>query len=180
MILMSMEVEAKAYCEDLSVIEELIKGLGAEYKEEIEQFDTYYNHPARDFAQTDEALRIRWVHEKAHLTYKGPKIDDITKTREEIAVEVEDGDHAKEILVKLGFSEVGTVRKIRKKYNFNEFVICMDKVDGLGSFVEMEAQCDSDDSEEVSRLTGNILRTLKEWGLEKIERKSYLELLLGT
>ncbi len=175
---MVMEVEAKAHCKDLGEIERRIVGLGAEFQEELEQIDTYYNHPARDFAQTDEALRIRRVDEKAYLTYKGSKIDNITKTREEMEVLVENGDSVKEILDKLGFSEVGTVKKVRKKYTFNDFIICLDKVDGLGSFVEMEAQCDSEDSEEVSRLRDEILRTLKELGLEKIERKSYLELLL--
>jgi adenylate cyclase class 2 len=177
---MSMEVEAKAYCEDLSEFEERIKGLGAEFIHEVEQVDTYFNHPARDFAQTDEALRIRRVGEKATLTYKGPKIDSLTKTREELKVELSDGDEMKDVLLKLGFKEVGMVRKVRKKYKLDEFKVCLDRVEGLGSFVELEAECDSDDQNEVSRLRDKILKTLKEWELEKIERRSYLELLLGV
>ena len=176
---MSMEVEAKAYCEDLEVLEIKITNLGAEFIEEIEQVDTYFNHPTRDFGQTDEALRIRRVGENAYLTYKGSKIDNITKTREEINVQVDDRDLIKEILEILGFSEVGTVKKVRKKYRFDEFTICLDQVENLGSFVEMEAVCNSEDAEEISRLRDIILKTLKEWGLEKIERKSYLELLLN-
>jgi adenylate cyclase class 2 len=177
MIIMSMEVEAKAHCKNIGEIEDRILGLGGEFQGEVEQIDTYYNHPVRDFAQTDEALRIRKVGENTYLTYKGRKIDNITKTREEIKVQVENGEFTRKILVKLGFSEVGMVRKVRKKYKLGEFHVCLDNVDNLGSFIELEAECDSDNPDEISRLRDIILTNLKEWGLEEIERKSYLELL---
>lgn len=175
---MSMEVEAKAYCEDLLEFERKIRDFGAEFSNEVEQVDTYFNHPARDFAQTDEALRIRMVGQKATFTYKGPKIDNLTKTREEIKVELEDEEVLKEILLKLGFVEVGTVRKVRRKYMFNDLKICLDEVDGLGSFVELEVEVPGDDQYKIDRIRSEILKKLNEWGLAKIERKSYLELLL--
>ena len=176
---MVMEVEAKAYCKDLPEFEKRIKGLGGEFLDEVEQVDTYFNHPARDFAQTDEALRIRRVGDRAIFTYKGPKIDSQTKTREEVKVEVRDGDAMREIILKLGFVEVGRVKKVRRKYKLKEFKVCLDEVEGLDSFVELEVEVPSDDQDEVSRSRDKILKTLVEWGLEKIERKSYLELLLG-
>ena len=40
--------------------------------------------PCRDFAQTDEALRIRTVGDTSFVTYKGPKLDATTKTRREL------------------------------------------------------------------------------------------------
>jgi adenylate cyclase class 2 len=176
---MAIEVEAKAYCEDLLGFEERIKGLGAEYKSEVEQVDIYFNHPARDFGQTDEALRIRRVGGKATFTYKGPKIDLLTKTREELKVELSDGDAMKEVLLKLGFSEVGTVRKVRRKYKLNEFKVCLDEVEGLGSFVELEVEVPAGDQDQVTRSRDDILKTMNEWGLDRVERRSYLELLLG-
>ncbi len=177
---MSIEVEAKAYCEDLLEIEERIKGLGAEFVSELEQVDTYFNHPTRDFAQTDEALRIRRAGEKATFTYKGPKIDSQTKTREELKVELSDGDAMRDVLLKLGFSEVGVVKKLRKKYQVGEFKVCLDEVEGLGSFVELEVEVPSGDQDEIARSRDDILKTMNDWGLSKIERKSYLELLLGV
>jgi adenylate cyclase class 2 len=180
MIYMSMEVEAKAYCDDLSKIEKMILELGGEFQEEVEQVDIYFNHPLRDFAQTDEALRIRRAEDKATFTYKGPKIDSQTKTREELKVQLSDGDAMREVLSKLGFLEVGTVKKVRKKYKLNEFKVCLDDVKGLGSFVELEVEVSKDDQDEVSRLRDIILKTMKEWGLEKVERRSYLELLLES
>jgi predicted adenylyl cyclase CyaB len=56
-----------------------------------------------------------------------------------------------------------------------DFVVCLDEVAGLGQFVELEASCD--DEKRVNELRESILKTLYEWDLTKIERKSYLELL---
>ena len=47
---------------------------------------------ARDFAATDEALRIRRVGDANFVTYKGPKLDQSTKTRREIEVPLADGE----------------------------------------------------------------------------------------
>jgi adenylate cyclase class 2 len=173
-----MEVEAKAVCDDLGAIKSRIRDLGARFLWKGTQKDMYFNHPARDFARTDEALRIREVGEKAYLTYKGPKMDELTKTREEIAISVDKPENLLEILKKLGFREVRTVTKNREKYQLDELTVCLDSVEGLGDFVELEATCDPNDSERIDELRNRILNTLKEWNLTKIVRKSYLELLL--
>jgi predicted adenylyl cyclase CyaB len=55
----------------------------------------------------------------------------------------------------------------------------LDEVEGLGSFVELEVEVSADDQDEVSRSRDEILKTMNEWGLDRIERRSYLELLLG-
>jgi adenylate cyclase class 2 len=174
---MPMEVEAKAYAGDLKVIEEALLEKGAEFVWKGEQKDTYYNHPARNFAETDEALRIREVDGKTFFTYKGPKIDSVTKTREEIEFEVDNPKSASEFLLKLGFKEVRVVVKTRSKYHLHDFVVCLDEVANLGQFVELEASCDEQNQDKVDELRESILETLKSWNLTKIERKSYLELL---
>ena len=48
----------------------------------------------RDFARTDEALRLRHVGEFNYITYKGPKLDATTKTRREIEIGLADGHQA--------------------------------------------------------------------------------------
>jgi adenylate cyclase, class 2 len=56
-----IEVEQKYHVGDVSELERQLSRLGAK-EEAVEQHrDTYYRHPARDFAQTREALRIRRV-----------------------------------------------------------------------------------------------------------------------
>ena len=80
----------------------------------VEQVDRYFNHPARDFGVTDEAFRIRSVGDANCVTYKGPRIDSVTKTRREIEVSFAEGSDAAsqmtDIWQSLGFRFVREVR----------------------------------------------------------------------
>ena len=81
---MKLEVEQKFAVPDLGQLQTRLLELGAKAGEPQLQVDQYFAHPARDFAQTDEALRIRRIGQSNFVTYKGPKIDATTKTRREL------------------------------------------------------------------------------------------------
>ena len=57
--------------------------LAARFHDPAEQVDRYFAHPCRDFARTDEALRLRRDGDDVAITWKGPRIDAATKTRRE-------------------------------------------------------------------------------------------------
>ncbi|UCF07441.1 MAG: class IV adenylate cyclase [Thermoplasmata archaeon] len=174
---MGMEIEVKAYAEDLKAVEAKIMEMGAEPTWEGEQNDTYYNHPQRDFAKTDEALRIRRERGRNSLTYKGPKVDEQSKTREEILFSIENPDAAGNLLVKLGFTEAGRVKKQRKKFELGDLKISLDRVEGLGDFVEIEALNAAISKQDVSKMRDRIIALMDELDLKRRERTSYLELL---
>ncbi|MDZ7730721.1 MAG: class IV adenylate cyclase [Natrialbaceae archaeon] len=78
------EVEVKARADHERIREEL-ETKGAHHVDTVSQRDTYYDAPHRSFVETDEALRIRreMIAEGAEsiaITYKGPRLDDSTKT----------------------------------------------------------------------------------------------------
>lgn len=54
-----IEVEVKAHVSDFKGVKQRLIEIGAERIGEEHQEDTYFNAPHRDFAKTDEALRIR-------------------------------------------------------------------------------------------------------------------------
>ncbi len=81
------------------------------------------------------------------------------------------------MLEKLGFSEVGVVKKHRKKFKLGELKISLDRVEGLGDFVEIEALETSLSEHDVSEMRDRILSVMNELGLTKRVRTSYLELL---
>lgn len=165
-----LEIEIKARVESLESIEEEILKQGGLFKKEVVQEDLYFNHPNRDFAVTDEAVRLRRAAGRFYLTYKGPKIDNITKTREELNTEVGNWDSATEILTKLGFTEVLWVKKKRRYFRLGEFDVMLDNVDGLGSFIEVEKTEDYHPKELINFLNG--------LGIKKSETRSYLELMI--
>ncbi len=81
---MNVEVELKFRVEDLDQLRQQLLELNAVFSPPVLQLDRYFAHPVRDFATTDEALRIRSVGNRSWITYKGPKLDSATKTRREI------------------------------------------------------------------------------------------------
>ena len=117
-----------------------LQGLGARLVATIEQSDRYFNHPQRDFAQSDEAFRIRSVGTQNFVTYKGPKIDTRTKTRPEIELPLGDGEALAEqfaqMLTKLSFRPVATVRKQRACWELVRgdwhFEVAIDDVEEVG------------------------------------------------
>ncbi|NPA47538.1 MAG: class IV adenylate cyclase [Thermococci archaeon] len=172
-----IEVEVKGYADDgvFSTVRRRFDPIRTERHE-----DTYFGHPCRDFASTDEALRIRIKrfdgHFEAFLTYKGPKLDDRSKTREEIEVAVEDPDGYSKILERLGFSEVAKIVKTREVYFVEKGVtLALDDVEGLGKFVEAEAL--TEDTSKVGETVDMLVGLLRSIGVERLERRSYLELL---
>ncbi|MEM0303324.1 MAG: class IV adenylate cyclase [Archaeoglobaceae archaeon] len=163
-----MEVEAKFRLKP--GVEEKVKEI-ANFLEEKDEFDIYLNHPCRDFAETDEALRIR-VEKKIKLTYKGPKVDSETKSREEVNLEVNSFDDALKLFELLGFKKFRTVRKRRKIFKLEKAIICIDSVEGLGDFIEIEVEGGLEKKEEIFK----IAETLGYSRAESI-RLSYLEML---
>ena len=78
---MTLEVEQKFRVADLDAVATLLQEMGVVAQPPVEETDLYFQHPARDFAASDEALRIRQKAGVCFLTYKGPKLDPLTKTR---------------------------------------------------------------------------------------------------
>lgn len=181
---MTFEVELKFPLADHARSEfiEKIERLGAARGPTLHQVDVYYAHPSRDFGQTNEAFRIRSVDDENYVTYKGPLVDQHTKTRHEIEIPVASGAEQRnklaELLLCLGFSEFGSVRKVRQTWHLKwegyEPEVVIDDVANLGLFVELECLAEDSCRDEVR---DSLLQLAAELGLSGSERRSYLQLL---
>ncbi len=180
---MRYEVEQKFPVDDLAVIADRLDMLGASVSKPKTEEDLYFAHPARDFAKTDEALRIRRKGDATFITYKGPKVDTTTKTRREIELPLPSDEKTPEqwttLLEVLGFRQVAMVRKSRRKAGVlwdNHMVEgCLDNVEGLGCFVELELVVEEDKLDVARHIIASLAESLE---LRRSERRSYLELLL--
>lgn len=179
----SYEVERKYRIANAAELIEQVRRLGGEFAAPRDQVDMYYAHPARDFAKTDEALRLRRVGDDAFITYKGSKIDAASKTRVEIELPLAGGlagaaDHAR-LLEALGFRPVTEVSKRRRQasiiWQSRHFDIALDEVESLGEFIELETTADQTQLEAAKAALASLADKL---GLHETERRSYLELLL--
>jgi adenylate cyclase class 2 len=168
-----MEVEVKFRIDKLDEIEEKVKKMARFVTEKIER-DLYFNFLYKDFKESDEALRIRSDVEGVTITYKSPKLDDETKSREEIKIKIDSYENGILLLKKLGFVPIGEVVKKRRIYKIDDALICLDNVEELGNFVEIEIETsDFDIAKEKVLEIAKILG----FNVKQSIRTSYLEML---
>jgi len=191
-----IEVEIKVKISNPEKMRKQFREYNGKYKFSLVHEDIYFNMPKglRDFKKTDEALRLRKsiefnkknkdIKQKVtyFLTYKGKKIDDTTKTREELEVKIEKIDKMRDLFKNLGFREIFTIKKERELYEFrlNKFQIevLIDFIPILKQhFIEVEVLLDNRKDLELTKK--KLFKFLERFGISKQEsiRESYLELI---
>jgi adenylate cyclase class 2 len=164
-------------------VRERLAALGATRAGTVTQVDTYYDPPHRDFAETDEALRLRRETDgdasTTRLTYKGPLVEAASKTRREVETPVGDGERMDDILDALGFAPAAVVEKERERYDLDGYTVTLDSVADLGEFVEVEREAAEAD---LTSVREGAVAALRDLGLDPEDqlRTSYLGLLLDS
>ncbi|MEZ6141092.1 MAG: class IV adenylate cyclase [Zavarzinella sp.] len=175
-----LEIEIKYALPHLESVRELLIQLGAECVGTQLEDDTYLKPPDRDFAQTDEALRLRLIGDQLMVTYKGPRRSGITKSRQEIELPLLTTlSEALEFFQALRYQVVATIHKEREIFQLNRdgFTIhaCLDCVRGLGDFIELEVLASEEQETRIQPLLNQLSQQLH---LSRMEPRSYLEMLL--
>jgi adenylate cyclase, class 2 len=159
--------------------------LGAVEGPTHQHVDQYFNHPCRDFAQTQEAFRLRRVDGIPLVTYKGPKLPGTVKARQELEWRLDpgdaDGSKFEELLALLSFRPVAVVEKSRRCFSLPhslDMSVVIDEVRGLGSFTEIELVLSSEAEIELAR--SRITELGGQLGLLQPESRSYLRMLLES
>lgn len=180
-----LEIEMKFPVERYDEVVAKLAAWGCRAQPAEEEADHYFAAPDRDFAKTDEAVRLRRVGPRNIATYKGPKEPGPTKTRTEIEVSLEPGPQAADafcaFLTHLRYRPVAVVRKTRTCYPFERdgfaMQACLDDVTKAGRFIEVEILAPEADRD---RAQQTLLAVVAELGLGQAERRSYLEMVLAA
>ncbi len=177
------EVELKFSVDSHEVIRQQLKSLEVMSGSTSDHCDEYFNHSLLDFAAQDIAFRIRSRADEHILTYKGPNLDQRAKVREEIELEFDgsDKDKFRRMLFGIGFHSVAAVNKkrdsIKVSFEGQQIEVCLDDVEGVGTFVELE-QVVADKSE-IEAAKENLESLAVRLGITSQPTTiSYLEMLL--
>lgn len=181
---MSFEVEVKYRSVDHDHLVQRLLQMGATPSDVVDQEDTYLGHPARDFALTNEAFRIRRLGDENRITYKGPRRSGPTKTREEIEIPFAPGQESSTSLLRLfeslGFRPVATIRKRRRSFHATvqgrEMEVVLDEAEGLGTFAEIEVLANRE--ADLPAAQQAVLALAEDLGLTEVEPRSYLRMFL--
>ena len=178
-----VEVEVKLKIDFVDLIEKKLVEIGFKKGQALQEIDYYYNGVDRDFRQSGEALRLRLSEgldgatSQVLITYKGPKLDNVSMSRKEYEVSLSDFETMQSILSSLGYKPVMPVCKLRREYILNEMTACVDTVDGLGDFLELEIIVeDEKQRQEALDKISNVLMKLG-YSIEDTTTTSYLSML---
>lgn len=178
-----IEVEVKVSVKNMKQIENKLVHMGFLKGDWIRESDIYFDNDCRNIKEKDMALRVRNSENltkktsKCFMTFKGPKMDDISMTRKELEMKIESADIGKEILVSLGYAHIYPVIKSRQYYYQDKVTACLDQVEGLGEFLELEIIVPQEnDREEALKKLVMLLHGLG-YESEEIIRTSYLSML---
>ncbi len=138
---MSYEIEVKYRVSDVKKIHHSLLALGAVEHNSSRQLDIVYL-PAEmsDFSEMKTGtavLRQRDSDGLHYITLKKRTPGSSTAKEVEFAVDASPGTIT-DFFTELGYHEVVRVNKHRTSYQLGEHEICLDSVDDLGDFIEIE------------------------------------------
>lgn len=170
-----IEIEAKVSVENLSELKDKLNQIGANLIGKWEETDAFFDFEDGNLSNSDSALRLRVRRdissgvESYRITFKGPRQSGSFKRRQEIEITVNSSEDARNLLSSIGMKERVAYTKRRDSWQMDNCAIELDRIDGIGNFIEVEGP----DEDSIR----NILRQLDLSDKPTIT-KSYLEMIL--
>ena len=132
------EIEIKVRVDDLDALEKKFEERGIKFGPAVTQFDRCFAEDIDSLGESQPGVkffRLRCQNDEVILTFKRT-LHDTVSTEHELVIS--DEAQAVAILGELGFKEGVQVTKKRRKAKHNDIEICLDEVEGLGTFLELE------------------------------------------
>jgi predicted adenylyl cyclase CyaB len=153
---MIRNVEIKARCQDPGPIRTYLSSQNADFIGTDNQRDTYFNVPAGRMKLRQGSIENALIHYRRN-DQKGPKTSEVS------LFPVTDGDKLASLLqAALGVRVV--VDKVREIYFIGHVKFHIDSVQGLGSFIEIEA-IDDTDQKSLDELRADCEYYIKAFGI---------------
>lgn len=155
-----MEIEVKAKVRNPDALASKLREIGCVLNEPVVQDDCIYNKKGidlKDHSHGTSVLRIREQKGRIVFTLKKNRSNDLDCIEKEI--EITDKNTLEEIIELLDYEKTVEVHKKRQRGKYGDYEICLDEVEGLGFFIEVEKMSD-EDGEKVQDELFNFLKKL--------------------
>lgn len=167
------EIEIKLKVKDLGALEKQLIESGCVLSGQIRQEDVIYFQPnnEKDFTDAHEghiAIRIRREGDIAKLTLKEQRSNEMDNI--ECETEIKNPEATHRMLEILGWKPAVEVKKFRKKGMLGEYEVCLDKVDELGDYIELEKMTKDDDNP--GKVREELFRALEPFGLYRQDEET--------
>ena len=132
------------------------------------QVDEYFSPRLDDFLKSrpvNQWLRVRDADGSYSMNYKNWYYDKTGKSHycDEFETKIENKESMKKLLLALNFKPIVVVHKTRTLWNYKNYEVTIDKVKGLGDFVEVE-YIGKSTKNDARRVTDGMITFLKRIG----------------
>ena len=157
------EIELKFKIKDKDELLNRLDSLDCKIGELIEQKDTIYVNDLNNIESLEGSvwLRVRKEQDNIELNYK--KQSSKKQESKEIEFGVDSYEKAKQFLEELGYKKWVEVNKKRRYSKYEGANICIDEVERLGNFVEIELLVDEEDK--VDNYEDELLKIAEKLGI---------------
>ncbi len=173
------EIEVKAQVSDSFVeLRLVLERLGAVLQKEVQQNDAIFLPKGLGFGDIVwgmPVLRIREENEKTLFTIKQKSKNLLSAI--ELETHIDNALDFARMLDLMNYAAVLEVRKHRCLYKYKELAICLDEVEGLGTFIELEKM--ADETADEAAIQSELWQFLTQLGVKEEDRvtKGYDNLL---
>lgn len=180
------EIEIKYHYKETEKDKSLQKCIELEFEKtkEVTEKDIYYTPAGRNLLEEGTAFRVRQIIEtqngssKWEMTYKGPNLTLGGQDREELEIYIQsNGELLPKVLEYTGFAVLAKVHKKRIYFSLENTTICIDCVENLGEFLEIEIIGTSEAGDKAYSMIHQLLDRF-DLSTAKFEPRTYLEMLL--
>ncbi|MEK7634893.1 MAG: class IV adenylate cyclase [Patescibacteria group bacterium] len=167
------EIEIKLRVNNLEEIEKKLKERGCIVSEPISQYDVNYSLKGsrNEFESAQEGdiiIRLRHLKDTTQLNLKQQRSGEGDNL--EYETEVKDPEAIHKMLETLGWYPAIEVKKLRRKCKLGEYEICLDEVEKLGSFMEIEKM--TDDSSNPEKVREELFKEVEFLGLSEKDEET--------
>ncbi len=164
------EIEIKAKLRDREAVMQKLTSLGCTFEPVKRQEDRVYAERVESlaaFRENKNFLRLRLMNGgKVLLTLKQRGINDLDSLEHEL--EVSSRDEMEQMLKLMGYQEAMRIAKTRVITHHEGREICIDEVEDLGSFIEMETLTTKGNAEAIQEEMFQFFESL---GVTRAERQ---------
>lgn len=161
------EIEVKASLEDRKLFLQKAAEKGIVFGSPVIQEDTTYETDLPYGDSNWNIFRIRMQDGKAILTMKY-KASNRSRDNHERESVVENPEQIADMLGRVGYKLGVRIRKSRQKATYEGLELCLDEIDELGSFVEVEKL--TDEHADVDAVQSELWKLLSELGVDSDHR----------
>jgi len=153
------EIEVKAKLNNEKQVLEKLTEAGIKLSPSLSQQDDIYVALGEDLCgnKKKNVLRVRTQGKEIIFTLKRSRTNELDCIEKE--TKVSDKKALEDMLDQMSYKKVISVSKKRRKGKFEDLVICLDEVEGLGSFIEVE-KTSAEDGEAIQEELFNFLESL--------------------